>query len=34
MSGKINIFLLDKSNNLVEELDIIKPKAYEHLNTH
>ena len=33
MSGKINIFLLDKSNNLVEEIDIIKPKAYEHLNT-
>ena len=33
MSGKINIFLLDKSNNLVEEISIIKPKTYELLNT-
>ena len=32
MSGKINIFLLDKLNNLIEEINIIKPKTYEILN--
>ena len=32
MSGKIEIFLLDKSNNLIEEINIIKPKTYEILN--
>ena len=33
MSGKINVFLLDKLNNLIEEISIIKPKTYELLNT-
>ena len=32
MLGKIDIFLLDKSNNLIEEINIIKPKTYEILN--
>ena len=32
MPGKIDIFLLDKSNNLIEELSILKPKSYEILN--
>ena len=32
MSGKIEIFLLDQSNNLIEEINIIKPKTYEILN--
>ena len=32
MSGKIDIFLLDKLNNLIEEINIIRPKTYEILN--
>ena len=32
MSGKIDIFLLDKTNNLIEEINIIKPKTYQILN--
>ena len=33
MSGRIDIFLLDKSNNLIEEANILKPKSYDILNT-
>ena len=32
MSAKIDIYLLDKTNNLIEEINIIKPKTYEILN--
>ena len=32
MSGKIDIFLLDKTNNLIEEINIIKPKTFQILN--
>ena len=32
MSGTIDIFLLDKLNNLIEEINIIRPKTYEILN--
>ena len=32
MSGKIDVFLLNKYNNLIEEINIIKPKTYEILN--
>jgi len=32
MSGNIEVFLLDKQNNLIEEINIIKPKTYEILN--
>ena len=31
MSEKIDIFLLDKSNNTIEEVNIIKPKSYKEL---
>ena len=33
MSGRIDIFLLDKTNNLIEETNILKPKSYDILNT-
>ena len=33
MSGRIDIFVLDKTNNLIEEANILKPKSYEILNT-
>jgi len=32
MSAKIDIYLLDKTNNLIEEINILKPKTYEILN--
>ena len=32
MSQRIDIFLLDKSNNLIEEANILKPKSYDILN--
>ena len=33
MLGRIDIFLLDKTNNLIEEANILKPKSYDILNT-
>ena len=32
MSQRIDIFLLDKTNNLIEEANILKPKSYDILN--
>ena len=31
MSDKLDILLLDNSNNLIEEVNIIKPKSYQEL---
>ncbi len=31
MSEKLNIFLLDKSNNIIEDVIISRPKSYEDL---
>ena len=29
--SKLNIILLDKSNNIIEDINIIKPKTFEEL---